>query len=232
MAQLNQPSDPEQDRGREQPSQPGSQPSQGLIPRWAWSATAVLVLLAAYTTWRSQRMSKQFADLEEHATEEQQLSQALQSEQLNYQQILNIVAAKATKRIQFKPAQSSNATTTHPPASKPPQKSANPGAVPGAGANGNVSAITAYLNPQMGLVLSADKMSEMPAGHTLQLWIVPLKGAPTRAAIFRPDANGQILLVTPATPEIASAKSLSITDEPAGASSQPTVAPAWTASVP
>jgi hypothetical protein len=179
-------------------------------------------------------MSKQFADLEEHATEEQQLSQALQSEELNYQQILNIVAAKSTKRIQFKPAPGSNAATTQRPASAPSQKSLNvgPGQDAGAGTNGNVSAITAYLNPQMGLVLSADKMAEMPSGHTLQLWILSQGHAPVRAAIFRPDPNGQILLVIPPTPEMASAKSLSITDEPAGASSQPTVTPAWTASLP
>jgi hypothetical protein len=230
MGQSKQPSNPQQDRGREQPPpRPDPQSSQGLIPRWAWSATAVLVLLAAYTTWRSQRMSKQFADLEEHATEEQQLSQALQSEQLNYQQILNIVAAKSTKRIQFKPAPSSSAAAS---ASAPLQKSPNPAASRGAGANENVSAMTAYLNSQMGLVLSADKMSAMPSGHTLQLWILSQGRAPVRAAIFRPDANGQILLVIPATPEMASAKSLSISDEPAGASSQPTVTPAWTASVP
>jgi anti-sigma-K factor RskA len=177
-------------------------------------------------------MSKQFADLEQHATEEQQLSQALQSEQLNYQQILNIVAAKSTKRIQFKPAPGSIAATAQPPASVPPQESPNPAASRGTTASEGTSAITAYLNPQMGLVLSADKMSEMPSGHTLQLWILSQGRAPARAAIFRPDANGQILLVIPPTPEMASAKSLSITDEPAGASNQPTVTPAWIASVP
>ena len=168
-----------------------------------WAAAAALIFLAAYTTWQAQHLTGEFAILQSRATEEQQRSIALQSEQQRYQQALNIVAASATKQLQLKPV------ATH--------------------AKENIPVITAYWNPQMGLALSADRMAAMPSGRALQLWIVPQSGAPVGAGIFSPNAAGQILFVMPPNAAMNTATSLSISDEPTGGSAQPTSAFEWSA---
>ncbi len=167
----------------------------------------MLLLIAAYTAVRAQHFAGELADLQRRALQELQRGQTLQSEQQRYQQALNIVAAKGTRNIELKPAQ---AAATGP-------------------ATEDIPSVTAYWNPQMGLVLSADKIPQTPSGRVLQLWIVPQSGQPISAGVFQPNASGQILLVLPPPPAMNSAKSLEITEEPTAGSPQPTTSPEWSA---
>jgi hypothetical protein len=189
--------------------QPHSPKDRALIPAWAWAAAAALLFLAAYTTWQAQHLTGEFAVLQSRASQEQQRSIKLQSQQQRYQQALNIVAATATRQLQLQPI-------------APRGKE-------------NVPVITAYWNQQLGLALSADKMPPLPSGRTLQLWMVPPSGAPTSAGTFGPNESGQILFVM--LPDAAmdaamnAAKSLAITNEPASGSAQPTSAFEWSVSL-
>jgi anti-sigma-K factor RskA len=61
----------------------------------------------------------------------------------------------------------------------------------------------------------------------LQLWVVPRSGAPESVEVFKPDQDGNaLILAEPKTP-IAEADALAITDEPAGGSTGPTTTPIW-----
>ena len=87
--------------------------------------------------------------------------------------------------------------------------------------------MTAYWNSQAGLVVAGDKLPQLPAGRTLQLWVVPRQGMPISVGIFRPNAAGQVLVVLPAAEALSAAKALAISEEPAGGIPQPTSTPGW-----
>ena len=167
------------------------------IPAWAWAAAAVLVIFSGYTTWQMRQFAKEVTVLERQGAQERAQAQALNSERDRYVQALNIMAASATRRLELKPG-------------KP--------AMP---------AVAAYWNPAMGLVLSAEMMPKMADDRTLQLWVVPRQGPPISVGIFRPNTQGQVLMVMPPAQAMNMAKALAISEEPAGGSPQPTSTPAW-----
>jgi anti-sigma-K factor RskA len=172
-------------------------PSRTWIPGWAWAAAAILILFSGYTTWQMRQFQHQVVELERQAAGARQRSAALDSEQERYLQALNIMAATATKRMPLKPGK-----TGMPP-------------------------VNAYWNPALGLVLSAEMMPNMPPNRTLQLWVVPKQGAPISVGIFRPNGEGQVMMVMPPAEAMKMAKALAISDEPAGGSPQPTSTPEW-----
>jgi hypothetical protein len=173
-------------------------PSHSWIPAWAWTAAAALLLFSVYSTVEMRRLASDATALEKRASDEQQRSRALEGERQHYQEALNIIAAASTKQMELKPA-------------KP-----------------DMPGVMAYWNPNMGLVIAADKMPNMPATRALQLWVVPRRGAPISVGVFRPGAGGQVLMVMPPNEETMNmAKALAISDEPAGGSPQPTSPPEW-----
>jgi anti-sigma-K factor RskA len=172
-------------------------PSRTWIPAWAWAAAVILILFSGYTTWQMRQFQREVADLERQGATEKQRAAALDSERERYLQALNIMAAAATKRMQLKPGK-----TAMPP-------------------------VNAYWNPAMGLVLSAEKMPNMPPDRTLQLWVVPKQGMPISVGIFRPNSDGQVMMVMPPAEAMNMAKALAISEEPAGGSPQPTSTPEW-----
>ena len=73
-----------------------------------------------------------------------------------------------------------------------------------------------------------------PSNRTLQLWLIPkTPGAkPMPSMMWRPDANGNFMLMVANPPEsMRDVKALAVTEEPAGGSPQPTSAPMWLGSV-
>jgi anti-sigma-K factor RskA len=167
------------------------------IPAWAWAAAAVLAAVTIYTTVQTRRLETESDALALRVAQEQQRSRAVDDERQRYLDALNIIAAPGTKQIQLKPAQPAAPT------------------------------VTAYWNPQAGLVVAGDKVPELASGRTLQLWIVPQQGMPISVGIFRPNAAGQVLAVLPPAQALGAAKALAISEEPAGGSPQPTSTPGW-----
>jgi Anti-sigma-K factor rskA len=172
-------------------------PVRAWIPAWAWAAAVVLIVFSGYTTWQMRQFAKEVAVLERQGAQERGRTQVLNSERDRYVQALNIMAASSTRRLELK-------------AGKP--------AMP---------AVAAYWNLALGLVLSADMMPKMADDRTLQLWVVPQHGAPISVGIFRPNTEGQVLMVMPPAQAMNMAKALAISEEPAGGSPQPTSTPTW-----
>lgn len=87
--------------------------------------------------------------------------------------------------------------------------------------------VNAYWNQQLGLVLAGSDLAAPAPERTLQLWIVPRDGAPVSVDVFRPGADGSMLVVAAPDFAIADAAALAISDEPAGGSPAPTTTPIW-----
>jgi anti-sigma-K factor RskA len=172
-------------------------PRRSLVPAWALAAAAVLAGIAIYTSVETHRLENESAALRIRVQQEQLRGRAIDDERQRYLAALNIIAAQGTRQIHLEPSQ---------PAA--PQ-------------------VTAYWNPQSGLVLAGDKMPEIASTRTLQLWVVPREGMPISVGIFRPSATGQVLVVLPPEEPMGDAKELAISEEPAGGSPQPTSTPAW-----
>jgi len=165
---------------------------RGWIPVWAWASAAALVLLTLYSVRETRRLERQLAQLQAEVQTERSQNQALATNRKAYQQALAILEAPSTKETHLKAAA------------------------------GSLPEVRAYWNAQLGLVLAGQQIPLPASDRTFQLWVVPKKGDPVSAGIFRPDASGTVLLV--ATPEgkIAETAALAISEEPAGGRSQPT----------
>jgi anti-sigma-K factor RskA len=87
--------------------------------------------------------------------------------------------------------------------------------------------IHAYWNDNQGLVVAGRNVPQPGPGRELQLWVVPRSGAPESVEVFRPDPDGNALILAEPKTVIAEADALAITDEPAGGSPGPTTAPIW-----
>ncbi len=180
-------------------ARPAERPERrGSIPVWTWAGVAALLLLTLYSVRQTRRLQGELATLQAEIQAQRGRSQALEKEREVYQQALAILGASGTKEVALK---ASGKTT-----------------VPG---------VRAYWHAEKGLVLSGQHIPLPAADRTFQLWVVPKKGKPISAGIFRPDAGGRVLLVVvPEAPPTAGA-ALAISDEPASGSPQPTTTPIW-----
>lgn len=95
----------------------------------------------------------------------------------------------------------------------------------------NEPVIQAYWHETLGLALAAQNLPPIAQDRTFQLWVVPKKGAPMSAGIFRPDASGAVLHLNTPAAKLADASMLAITNEPAGGRPSPTLPPIWAAPV-
>ena len=141
--------------------------------------------------------AQQVRELREQNAELQARSSQLSAELAKYQRAFTIAASPGTQSVSLVSAQPQT-----------PQ-------------------IRAYWNEPLGLLLLAQQMPVPAPDRTFQLWVVPRQGSPISADIFRPDASGQVLLISTPQATIAGAQALAITDEPAGGSPQPTTTPIW-----
>ena len=94
------------------------------------------------------------------------------------------------------------------------------------------SARAVYLPARGALVLQASNMQPLPANKTYELWIIPMKGAPMPAGMFRPDAAGSGSVVLPAIPTGVQAKAFGITIENEGGADTPTMPIVWSGAAP
>lgn len=81
-----------------------------------------------------------------------------------------------------------------------------------------------FLN-RTGLVFVGAQMPGLPANSTFELWLVPAKGEPRPAGLFRPDQLGNSICATSEQLDIAQIKTAEITVEPRDGSKIPTTKP-------
>ena len=80
-----------------------------------------------------------------------------------------------------------------------------------------------YLPSRGALMLQASNLAPIPAAKTYELWVIPAKGAPIPAGLFRPDATGSASVVLPELPKGVPAKAFGVTIENAAGSATPTL---------
>lgn len=79
-----------------------------------------------------------------------------------------------------------------------------------------------YSRDRSGLIFVASNLQPAPAKKAYELWLVPMKGAPIPAGMFRPDSHGMGMVMNPPLPAGVEAKAFAITIEPEQGSSAPT----------
>jgi len=171
------------------------------FPAWAWLVAAMLALVTGYSVRQMNRQNNQLADLRKEIKTATMQTQALQNQLEMDRMVSSVMLSSDSKQLKLEPADK------------------------------HMPAVHAYLHPHMGVAITADEMPSMPSARTLQLWFVPKSGKPVSAAIFHPDASGQVAFVAPVTIPLNEIAALAVTDEPAGGSPQPTTAIAWIAKV-
>jgi len=75
------------------------------------------------------------------------------------------------------------------------------------------------------LVFLASNMPELPPQKTYELWLIPARGTPVPAGLFRPDTHGSAAVIKPPLPTGIEAKTFAITVEPESGSAAPTSTP-------
>jgi anti-sigma-K factor RskA len=80
-----------------------------------------------------------------------------------------------------------------------------------------------YSRQNNGLIFVASNLHPLPAQKAYELWIIPTKGAPIPAGVFKPDARGGAMVINPPIPAGVEAKAFAITIEPEAGSATPTM---------
>jgi anti-sigma-K factor RskA len=80
-----------------------------------------------------------------------------------------------------------------------------------------------YSRQNNGLIFVASNLLPLPAKKAYELWIIPAKGAPIPAGVFKPDTHGGAVVINPPIPAGVEAKAFAITIEPEAGSTTPTM---------
>lgn len=82
-----------------------------------------------------------------------------------------------------------------------------------------------FVNRAGGLVLVGAQLPRVASDRTLELWLVPVTGAPRPAGLFRPNAAGDSLHTSSLAVNPAQFKAVAVSVEPRAGSSAPTTKP-------
>ena len=79
-----------------------------------------------------------------------------------------------------------------------------------------------YVRDRGSLIFIASNFKPVASGKAYELWLIPTKGNPIAAGVFKPDAHGSATVVNPPLPQGIEAKAFAITIEPQAGSAAPT----------
>jgi anti-sigma-K factor RskA len=79
-----------------------------------------------------------------------------------------------------------------------------------------------YDRERSSLIFLASNMPSLPNKKAYELWLIPTRGAPIPAGVFKPDAHGSATVVNPPVPKDIQAKAFAITVENEEGSPVPT----------
>lgn len=71
-----------------------------------------------------------------------------------------------------------------------------------------------YARNRSSLIFLASNFRPLPADKIYELWLVPTKGAPIAAGLFKPDSSGSAAVINPPLPAGVEAKAFIVTLEP------------------
>ena len=80
-----------------------------------------------------------------------------------------------------------------------------------------------YLKDRSSLIFMASNLPNLAPQKAYELWLIPTKGNPIPAGVFRPDAHGSATVINPPLPTGVEAKTFAITVEPEQGSATPTM---------
>ena len=80
-----------------------------------------------------------------------------------------------------------------------------------------------YLRDRSSLIFTASNLPPLPPQKAYELWLIPARGAPIPAGVFKPDSQGGATVVDPPLPAGVVAKTFAITVEPEQGSTTPTM---------
>ncbi len=84
---------------------------------------------------------------------------------------------------------------------------------------------TAIFSPaRKRMMFMASNLAPVPEGKAYELWIIPTKGAPLPAGVFKPDEHGNAVMMDHPMPEGVEAKAFALTVENESGSDKPTSA--------
>jgi anti-sigma-K factor RskA len=76
-----------------------------------------------------------------------------------------------------------------------------------------------------GLVFVGSQLPALPGDRTFELWLVPAKGAPQPAGLFRPNAPGESVHISPVPVDASNTSAVAVSIEPRQGSTAPTTKP-------
>lgn len=82
-----------------------------------------------------------------------------------------------------------------------------------------------FVNRTGGLVFIGSQLPHLSNDKEFELWLVPSKGAPRAAGLFRPNASGESVQVSSAPVDLSKVAAVAVSIEPRQGSSAPTTKP-------
>lgn len=181
-----------------------SRTGRAKVPFWMWAAVAAALLFAFYNVWDAHQLQRRIRQTNAAASATIARQQELQHQLAVAEREAMIITDPSSMKFAL-------------PASAK-----------------DMPELQVRWHDTMGICIMGHNIPMPQENRTWQLWLIPkTPGAkPMPSMMWRPDSNGDFMLMVANPPEaMRDVKALAVTEEPAGGSPQPTSAPMWLGSV-